>query len=328
MNSSALVSSYLVHGVAVETRSPNEAVAEALRFRLGVFETTPARSPNFVFEFIPVSESELDQVEKPEGRAVRTVIRSAASEVLYDAADDLLYLFYHGWMKTRCEASRGICRVFYPESELENLWRLTHPMFTLPLADCLRRRGRYTVHAAGISINGKGLLFPGESGYGKTTLTIALLRAGVGYLSDDLVLLAREEDTVRMLGLPDEVDVTENTARMFPELAPVLERPARRDWPKRQLNVAEIYGAKYVADCAPAAVICPRVAHADRTELEPISADEAFFELVPSVNLTEHRASQAHLNIIGDLLRQVPCYRMHTGRDLDTLCGRLTELVA
>jgi hypothetical protein len=328
VGSSTVVTRYLVQGVRVELRTPDEAVSEALHYRLRAFHTVYAEPPQYVFEYVSVTAAELERIEPPAGEHVRVLNRSEVSEVLYEPGTDLLYLSSRHRMKTLCQANAGLCRVFYPAAELTNLWRLTHPMFTLPFVDCLRRSGRYTVHAAGLCVDGKGLLFPGESGYGKTTLTLALLRAGYGFLSDDLVLLERAGERIRMLGFPDEIDVTEDTARMFPELAPVLELPARPDWPKRQVSAPEVYGADFVAACEPAAVVCPRIAYSDQTRLEPLSPQEAFFELVPSVHLTEQRASQAHLDLLGDLLRQVPCYRMHTGRDLAALPGHLAELIA
>jgi hypothetical protein len=328
MTPSPLVKQYLVHGVRIVTDVEHPEVSNALYYRLGAFETESTAPADFRFEYRCVSEATLAEVERPTGDTVRAIAQSEVSEVLYHPGEDVLYVSLAGRMKTYWDARRGVARVYFPQAELDHLWRLTHPMFTLPLVDALKRRGRYNVHAAGLSIHGKGLLFPGESGYGKTTLTLALLRAGFGFLSDDLMLLDPRGDRVHLLAFPDEIDVTENTARMFPELAPVLEAPSRPDWPKRQVRVAEIYGAGFVPECEPAAIIFPRVAHTDHTELEPMAPEEAFFELIASVTLTEQASSQAHLDAIGALLRQVPCYRMRTGRDLDTLPARLVELVA
>jgi len=326
MSASSFNRHYSVHGVHIETCAPRAEIAAALHYRLAPFHSDATGPAAARFEYVEVTETELAHVPRPTAESVRVIAASEISEFLYAPDEDLLYTSFAGRMKGRWDARLGVSRVYFPEAELDRLWRLTHPMFTLPLLDCLKRRGRYSVHAAGLCLNGKGLLFPGNSGHGKTTLTLALLRAGWGYLSDDQVFLTREADGVRLLAFPDEIDVTENTARMFPELAPVLTAPPRPGWPKRQVQVSEIYGREFVPECEAAAVIFPRVAHADQTELELMAPQEAFFELLASVTVTDAASSQAHLDAIGALLHQVPCYRMRTGRDLDALPDRLAQL--
>ena len=68
-------------------------------------------------------------------------------------------------------------------------------------------------------LDGQGLLFTGASGAGKSTLTVALLRAGFGLLGDDTLFLTQNEEGIRALAFPDEVDVTEQTIGFFPELS-------------------------------------------------------------------------------------------------------------
>src|SRR5829696_1466585 len=58
-------------------------------------------------------------------------------------------------------------------------------LFHLALIELLRCRGLYTIHATALEKQGRGILIPGNSGRGKTTSFISLLRAGYRYLSDD-----------------------------------------------------------------------------------------------------------------------------------------------
>ena len=86
-------------------------------------------------------------------------------------------------------------------------------MLTILLVEMLKRRGCYSMHAAGFSKDGKVILIPGTSGAGKSTLAITLLRGGFGYLSDDMVFLRRSSDGLRVLGFPEDVDVSDQTIR-------------------------------------------------------------------------------------------------------------------
>ncbi len=52
------------------------------------------------------------------------------------------------------------------------------------------------MHAAGVSRNGRGYLFPAHGGTGKTTFSMALLNQGFLLLGDDLLFVALDEKTV------------------------------------------------------------------------------------------------------------------------------------
>ena len=78
-----------------------------------------------------------------------------------------------------CSPLEGSVRISSLGAGTADTWLPSHPLFTLPFIEMLKRRGRYNVHAAGFALNGQGLLFPGSSGAGKSTLALALLRAPV-----------------------------------------------------------------------------------------------------------------------------------------------------
>jgi len=65
----------------------------------------------------------------------------------------------------------------------------THPLLTIALVETMKRFGRFPLHAAGLARQGKGVLVPGASGSGKSTTSVALVRAGFDFLSDDTVFL-------------------------------------------------------------------------------------------------------------------------------------------
>jgi hypothetical protein len=47
-----------------------------------------------------------------------------------------------------------------------------------------------------------------------------------------------------------------------------------------------------------------------------LSPGEALLELAPNVLLTEARSSQAHLDVLAELVERSDCYRLATGTDL------------
>jgi hypothetical protein len=84
-----------------------------------------------------------------------------------------------------------------------------------------------TLHAAALQRGGRAWLLAGLSGAGKTTLSLALSRAGWSFGSDEIVLLGRNQD-VRALPLPPciKADSFPLIESWFPELrsAPEHER--------------------------------------------------------------------------------------------------------
>ncbi|HKS68237.1 MAG TPA: hypothetical protein VJR26_13435 [Candidatus Acidoferrales bacterium] len=74
------------------------------------------------------------------------------------------------------------------------------------------------VHAACVSLNGKGLLFCGESEAGKSSLAYACVRSGWTFITDDLSEIVRSWETTSVLGNPHRFRLRESAVTLFPEL--------------------------------------------------------------------------------------------------------------
>lgn len=78
------------------------------------------------------------------------------------------------------------------------------PMVTARLTELALHRSSdlFALHAAAVSRDGRGLLLPGETGCGKSTLAAALAAEGLSFLGDDTIVLARDLARVRPIALP------------------------------------------------------------------------------------------------------------------------------
>lgn len=95
---------------------------------------------------------------------------------------------------------------------------LQFPLAELLFIDLLSRRGGVLVHACGVVVNGRGLLFTGHSQAGKTT-TARLWEnvSGAVVLSDDRIVLRLEEDgRYWMFGTPWHGDAALSVAERAP----------------------------------------------------------------------------------------------------------------
>jgi hypothetical protein len=96
-------------------------------------------------------------------------------------------------------------------------------------------RPRLSLHAAGVVVEGRAVLFAGEKEAGKTTLLLHALRGGAEYLANDRVFLTLD-DPVEARGVPTVVSIRPGTLARFPE---VLRGVPERRHPS-QLRVAEL----------------------------------------------------------------------------------------
>ena len=316
---------YNLHGLRLTVAGWNQAV-EALHGRLARLpqDSVDESSPDLAFEIVasPADEG----FARPKQRS-RPVYDPPDGEVLYDDDGDLLHIELGAGLRALCEPGRGRARLASLRGEENDLWTLSHPLFTLPFVELLKRRGLYHVHAAGLAWRGRGLVLPGTTGSGKSTLAVALARAGFGFLGDDALFLAKRPGGVRVLAFPDEVDLTDQAVSFFPELAPLAGAPRRNGWRKRQIRAEETYGSEVVWECEPALLVFPRVSGREASKLIPIGEDEALFELAPNVLLTEPASSQAHLDALAELASASRCYRLETGRNLEGTARMLRDLM-
>lgn len=114
---------------------------------------------------------------------------SAAPDRVYEVArrDD-------GWVATAGHEVQALH---------ETLWGVTDALRYQMLELCEERLEHFvTLHAAAVARGSSLVLLAGESGAGKTTLTLALLRAGWTYLSDDLAPISIETGLVHPFPKP------------------------------------------------------------------------------------------------------------------------------
>lgn len=263
---------------------------------------------------------------QPDGRG-RTVYDSPSGPITYYEESDELFVDYQGRARLLCRPGAGRIDMAITGAAPGDPVLATHPLLTIALLETMKRRGSYPLHAAGLSLGGRGVLVPGSSGAGKSTLSVILLRAGFDFLSDDTVFFETRPEGVWAWGFPDEVDVTPGTVAMFPELDHLAGRPPPLGREKHAFRVEEVFGVTPLAGCRPAALLFPRVVPTAAPALTPLSGSEALVELAPNLFLTQPAATQSHLDALAALVRAVPCYSFRVGVDLDAAAACVTGLL-
>ena len=318
---------YTLHGTTIIVASDHKELSDALNARLRPFASAKHGVCDIVFEFRGVPSPGDHVVAKPSGW-MRIIDGVTPGEVSYSDGQDKLFVTYADRLRILCDFGQDRALISFLSSDPESVFLASHALFTIVLVELLKRRRRLSVQAAGFCLAGKGLLIPGTTGAGKSTLAIALLRAGFSFLGDDVILLEQSQNGPRMLALSDEIDLDDTTVQLFPELHLLLEQPKTPGSQKRQLWSTESYGAGLIAACHPAAIVFPRVAHTQRSVITPLNPEEALRELTPNVLLTEPLSSQVHMEALAELANQCACYRLEMGHDFADLPGLVRRLMA
>ena len=182
------------------------------------------------------------------------------------------------------------------------------------------------MHAGGVEAGGTGVLIPGGSGSGKSTLVAGLVRAGLGYLTDELAALDMASGKLDALPQADHREVRElrGALRHGPD---VSRGPGHGPWAGKewQLAVGEGTGRRVGGPCEAGFVVVPRYDATAETGLTPLSATQAFLALaVNAVNLIPH--GSAGTRVLGRLAVRSRCFSL-TVSDLDVACRLVLELV-
>ena len=83
-------------------------------------------------------------------------------------------------------------------------------------------KGALLAHAAGVVRGGAGLALAGFSGMGKSTLALHLMSLGAGFISNDRLLVRRQDGRPVMTGVPKLPRINPGTALHNPDLAGVI----------------------------------------------------------------------------------------------------------
>ena len=328
----ALRRAYAVHGVGVELRADDPAVLEAMDLRLRGFAAAaapaPGAGPALRFEF----------VSGPPPRLPR-----AGGRPVYDTPHGSLHYFPEhdlltgelGGVALRCRPGSGGALITAPEFRSRALYFATHPVTTVALMEMMERRGRFSLHAGCLAdADGNGVLLCGTSGAGKSTLTLALARAGLGFLGDDTVFLERsgpdpaQRGGIRVLAFPDALGLGPFAAGRFPELAHFAVGPLADGFSKRLHRYEQLFGREPLRACVPRAIVFPQVTPKLPSAITPLARGEALLRLVPDVLVTQPESTQSHVTAIAALLAQADCYTVRSGHDLERAADLIHEALA
>jgi hypothetical protein len=190
-------------------------------------------------------------------------------------------------------------------SPLRNLlkWGLTSPTQGL-------------LHAGTLAIDGRGMLFVGRGGSGKSGTVLAGLCGGLESVGDDYVLAKMEGDQIYSLPLFHTLKCDAKGLERLGQLGRTDLRTRGENWQgKYEFTFPQLTGRPPAQALRITALCLPDIAHAERSHFEPLSQREAFLALTLTglAQLPGDRA--ANFALCAQITRQLPCMRLRLGTD-------------
>jgi hypothetical protein len=208
---------------------------------------------------------------------------------------------------------------------LFELGRPLHSQLLLWLSD----RGVQPVHAGLVALDGRGVLFGGPGGSGKTTVALTCLEAGFQYLADDYVGLESANEGFIGHSLYVSTHIDPKHLRRFPALLPHAIEGTLPIEEKYLVLLPDVFPAGYASQVPIRAVVLPHVTGADRTSWRRASRAEALLRLAPSsLFMLPHVGAGNGFQVLSRLVESVPVFRLDLGADLPGIPQRIAEILA
>ena len=189
----------------------------------------------------------------------------------------------------------------------------------------LRSRHRFVLHASGVEKDGAGVIFVGNSGSGKTTVTLSLLTAGWRFLGDDMVALARSGDRIDALALRRTMSCSTTTlAGLGLGAGSAGEAKA-----EPAFDPVESLSVPVIDSMSLRSVVFPTVTDSRTSELELLGSAETVGILARSMAgiFTDPNWAQIQLATLAELSSRANGYRLRVGRDVFDDPARVSRLV-
>jgi len=215
------------------------------------------------------------------------------------------------------------CTLFNPRTGVGVQWvtALAHlppwdagSPFRLLIHWATAQRGMRMMHAGTLVSGRRAMLLVGQGGSGKSGTTLAGIASGLQTVGDDYVVVTADArprvHRVHQL-------LKQDPAGIKRVLGPrELEEPSALNWQGKVEIDPELHFKGCMAESADvAALVLPRIAHADQTTFEPIRPQDLFAHAAASMWQQLPGAQKSGFVFATALTRRVPTWRMNLSSD-------------
>jgi len=198
-----------------------------------------------------------------------------------------------------------------------------------PLLEWHNDRNVQMIHGSLVARDGRGVLFGGKSGSGKSTSALTCVCAGFQFLSEDYVGLQEICDG-SFLGhsLYNSVFLKIIDLLRFPSFGPYVMKGLAHE-EKAAVLLSQVFPDRLASAVPIRAVVLPRIVHSAEAKFYLASKGEALLSVGPSslLEIPSRRVGVLGFHKIAKLIERIPCYWLEINRDLASIPHRVEELL-
>jgi len=189
--------------------------------------------------------------------------------------------------------------------------------FMLALIWLFRNNALYAIHGNTLVNENDGTIILGDSGSGKSTAAIGLIRAGWKYLADDIALLQDNCGTIEALAFTTGFSIDPDLANRYEEFNLTTDKLSLNGQ-KKFLNINDIYPDRFVSSCVPKTLIFSEIVPEDHSRLIPIDRTEALVRIAMNSGgiMIDKDGTIKQFDILKKLIKQASSYKLFAGRDI------------
>lgn len=190
----------------------------------------------------------------------------------------------------------------------------------------MREKGYQLTHAAVVGWPHGGVLLAGKSGSGKSTTTLACMKAGMRYVSEDYCLLS-DVPEIRAYSVYNSAKINDATLQWFPELAQQVENGKRSRGDKAFLFHQKFQPEKILLNAPVRAILSLSIVNERDSFLESIDLKETVAALSISTMWQLTHTGPAVFKHLKRVAEALPCFRLRLGYDLDQAPALIGEIL-
>lgn len=177
--------------------------------------------------------------------------------------------------------------------------------------DC-SQKASYIIHGGALEWKNKGIILAGHAGSGKSTLTYALAKAGLNYLTDECVLF--NVDTQCLLPYPISPSFEKDNAQLFDEVKETYDEDTKlhNENIKSFVDIRKVGISTTSKPVAPEFIIFPKYTPDKKPELKQLSTAKASELLNKQTSFFQDSADKniSKSDVVELLINKCECYEL------------------
>ncbi len=179
----------------------------------------------------------------------------------------------------------------------------------------MRENARQMLHAAAIGTPEGGVLIPGKSGSGKSTVALACVLSGLQFLGDDHVLIDDANPPIAY-SLYNSAKLHPDHLGAFPELSSIMNNNSDTGAEKAVIHLYPQFPTRVCKQIEIKQILIPEITGSLTSEICNSTVAESLRALAPSTLFQLAGSHSGDFQAIVEVVKKVPIFKLKLGTDL------------